>query len=111
MIGQISFQCHQVRRYVVDVGVGIFREKIGVRFERIVDFDTWRIAIAHTCSHDDVDSSLRGFIPGQPRRRTFFPLVVGQLLHVCTVVTHQENLAIGLWAVRVQCFIFEAHPG
>ena len=49
-------------------------------------------------------------LPGQPRRRPFLPLIVGQLLDACAVVSHDENLAVGLWAVGIQRFILEPHP-
>ena len=46
---------------------------------------------------------------GPPRRRTLFPLVVGQLLDARAVVPHHEDLAVGLRGVRIDRFILEAH--
>ena len=46
-----------------------------------------------------------------PPRGAFFPLVVGELLDVGAVVTHHENLPVGLWRIRISNLVLETHPG
>ena len=44
-----------------------------------------------------------------PRGAAIFPLVIGELLYVGTVVAHDEDLAVGLRRAGIDRFVLKAH--
>ena len=58
-------------------------------------------------SNDPLQGSI--LVAGLPRCSTFFPLIIGELLDLCPVITHDEDVAIGLWRVRIERLVFKSH--
>ena len=48
-------------------------------------------------------------VVGLPSCSAFFPLIIGELLNLCPVISHDEDVAIGLWRVGVQRLVFKSH--
>jgi len=45
-----------------------------------------------------------------PRRSAVFPLVIGELLDLGTVILHHEDLTVGLRRACLEGFVLEPHP-
>src|ERR1700679_2436391 len=65
----------------------------------------------HADSRFEIPLGLRRVPAGWlPCRCAVLPLVVGELLNICAVKTHYEDLAVWLWRIRIYVLVLETHP-